>query len=116
MSHTGIEDTAVWPTTQFGEPAPDPAQRPDATPWQDTIAAADHALEEATRIQRGVQHNLKLMQEVRSLREELRNAVAHGSGAQDRDLHASSTARATPLPPPRHRVATPRFSWRWRRA
>ncbi|MBP0632527.1 MULTISPECIES: hypothetical protein [unclassified Cupriavidus] len=82
MNHTGIEDTAVWPTTQFGDPAPEP----DATPWQDTIAAADHALEEATRIHRGVQHNLKLIQEVRSLREELRKA--HAEIDRYRGMHA----------------------------
>ena len=31
MNHTGIDATTVWPTTQFGEPAP----AVDATPWQD---------------------------------------------------------------------------------
>ncbi|MBF6986888.1 MULTISPECIES: hypothetical protein [Cupriavidus] len=82
MNHTGIEDAAVWPTTQSGEKA----LEADTTPWQDTIAAADHALEEATRIQRGVQHNLKLMQEVRSLREELRKA--HAEIDRYRGMHA----------------------------
>lgn len=46
------------------------------TGWQDTIAAADLAIGEATRIQRGVQDNLKLHQQVRQLREELEKAYA----------------------------------------
>ncbi|MBB1635426.1 MULTISPECIES: hypothetical protein [Cupriavidus] len=54
--------------------------------WQNTIAAADVALEEASRIQRGVQHNLKLQQEVRALREELRKA--HGELDRYRGMHA----------------------------
>ncbi|RZT41548.1 hypothetical protein [Cupriavidus agavae] len=54
--------------------------------WQDTIAAADYALEEASRIQRGVQQNLKLMQEVRALREELRRA--HAEIDRFRGMHA----------------------------
>lgn len=54
--------------------------------WQNTIAAADHALEEASRIQRGVQQNLKLMQEVRALREELRRA--HTEVDRYRGMHA----------------------------
>ena len=54
--------------------------------WQNTIAAADHALEEASRIQRGVQQNLKLMQEVRALRDELRRA--HTEIERYRGMHA----------------------------
>ncbi|KDP85342.1 hypothetical protein ACU4GI_38630 [Cupriavidus basilensis] len=54
--------------------------------WRNTIAAADVALEEASRIQRGVQHNLKLQQEVRALREELRKA--HGELDRYRGMHA----------------------------
>jgi len=54
--------------------------------WQNTIAAADHALEEASRIQRGVQQNLKLMQEVRVLREDLRRA--HSEIDRYRGMHA----------------------------
>lgn len=54
--------------------------------WQNTIAAADHALEEAHRIQRGVQQNLKLMQEMRNLREELRKA--HAEIDRYRGMHA----------------------------
>ncbi|MGO4325470.1 hypothetical protein AB4Z48_06570 [Cupriavidus sp. 2TAF22] len=54
--------------------------------WQNTIAAADVALEEASRIQRGVQHNLRLQQEVRALREELRKA--HGELDRYRGMHA----------------------------
>ncbi|WP_354684194.1 hypothetical protein [Cupriavidus necator] len=50
------------------------------------MAAADHALEEAARIQRGVQHNLKLMQEVRALREDLRKA--HAEIDRYRGMHA----------------------------
>lgn len=54
--------------------------------WQNTIAAADHALEEASRIQRGVQQNLKLQNEVRALREELRRA--HTELDRYRGMHA----------------------------
>ncbi|KJK22153.1 hypothetical protein UB46_23920 [Burkholderiaceae bacterium 16] len=54
--------------------------------WRNTIAAADVALEEASRIQRGVQHNLKLQQEVRALREEL--CKAHGELDRYRGMHA----------------------------
>ncbi|WP_423197837.1 MULTISPECIES: hypothetical protein [unclassified Cupriavidus] len=54
--------------------------------WQNTIAAADHALEEANRIQRGVQQNLKQMQEMRNLREELRKA--HAEVDRYRGMHA----------------------------
>lgn len=54
--------------------------------WQNTIAAADVALEEASRIQRGVQHNMRLQQEVRALREELRKA--HGELDRYRGMHA----------------------------
>jgi len=65
-------------------------EAPVARVWQDTIAAADQALEEATRIQRGVQHNLKLMQEVRNLREELRQAQAELD--RYRGMHARAVA------------------------
>ncbi|RDK07309.1 hypothetical protein [Cupriavidus lacunae] len=82
MHHTGIDDTVVSTSSVSG----DADFAPDANPWQDTIAAADQALEEATRIQRGVQHNLKLMQEVRSLREELRKA--HAETDRYRGMHA----------------------------
>jgi uncharacterized protein YPO0396 len=82
MEHQGIDGTSVWPSLQ-----PDGMESaPDGNPWQDTIAAADQALEEAARIQRGVQHNLKLMQEVRSLREELRKA--HAENDRYRGMHA----------------------------
>lgn len=82
MHHIGIDGTTVWPSSQSG----DAEFAPDTNPWQDTIAAADQALEEATRIQRGVQHNLKLLQEVRSLREELRKA--HAEIDRYRGMHA----------------------------
>lgn len=82
MHHNGIDGTAAGTSSQPGDGAP----APDANPWQDTIAAADQALEEASRIQRGVQHNLKLLQEVRSLREELRKA--HAEVDRYRGMHA----------------------------
>lgn len=82
MHHTGIDSTTAWPSTRSGETEP----ASDSSPWQDTIAAADHALEEATRIHRGVQHNLKLLQEVRALREELRKA--HAEIDRYRGMHA----------------------------
>ena len=82
MQHIGIDGTTVWPSSQSG----DAEFAPDTNPWQDTIAAADQALEEASRIQRGVQHNLKLLQEVRSLREELRKA--HAEIDRYRGMHA----------------------------
>ena len=85
MQHTGIDGAAV-PATAGTSGTGDTAIAPDANPWQDTIAAADHALEEATRIQRGVQHNLKLMQDVRALREELRKA--HAEIDRYRGMHA----------------------------
>ncbi|SOY82101.1 conserved hypothetical protein [Cupriavidus taiwanensis] len=59
---------------------------PDGNPWQDTIAAADQALEEAARIQRGVQQNLKQLQDLRALREELRKA--HAETDRYRGMHA----------------------------
>jgi uncharacterized membrane protein YccC len=82
MQHTGIDGTAVAASSASGHAA----IAPDANPWQDTIAAADQALEEAARLQRGVQHNLKLMQEVRTLREALRNA--HAETDRYRGMHA----------------------------
>ncbi|SPA25695.1 conserved hypothetical protein [Cupriavidus taiwanensis] len=59
---------------------------PDGNPWHDTIAAADQALEEAARIQRGVQQNLKQLQDLRALREELRKA--HAETDRYRGMHA----------------------------
>lgn len=56
--------------------------------WKDTIAAADLALGEATRIQHGVRANLKLHQQVRELKEELRKAYA------DLDRYRHTHARA----------------------
>ena len=85
MQHTGIDGAAVPPSSATSWSA-DPAIAPDANPWQDTIALADQALEEAARIQRGVQHNLKLMQDVRALREELRKA--HAEIDRYRGMHA----------------------------
>ncbi|RAS10409.1 hypothetical protein [Cupriavidus alkaliphilus] len=85
MQHTGI-DGAAMPASSATSGAGDTAIAPDANPWQDTIAAADHALEEAARIQRGVQHNLKLMHDVRALREELRKA--HAEIDRYRGMHA----------------------------
>ncbi|WP_432257719.1 hypothetical protein [Cupriavidus sp. TMH.W2] len=82
MHHTGTDDTVVSTSSASG----DADFAPDTNPWQDTIAAADTALEEAARIQRGVQHNLKLMHEVRSLREELRKA--HAETDRYRGMHA----------------------------
>ncbi|MDQ0143997.1 hypothetical protein [Cupriavidus necator] len=85
MQHTGIDGAAV-PASSASSASGDTAIAPDANPWQDTIAAADQALEEAARIQRGVQHNLKLMQEVRALREALR--TAHAETDRYRGMHA----------------------------
>jgi len=79
--HTG----ATWLGSQAGL-----AEAPVTGVWQDTIAVADQALEEATRIQRGVQHNLKLMQEVRNLRDELRRVQAELD--RYRGMHARAVA------------------------
>jgi len=87
MKH--VPDAAtVWPTTGLGgsQGEADSGREPGEGVWQNTIAAADHALEEASRIQRGVQQNLKLMQEVRTLREELRRA--HAEIDRFRGMHA----------------------------
>jgi small-conductance mechanosensitive channel len=54
--------------------------------WQNTIAAADQALEEAARIQRGVQQSLKWQQEARDLREALRKA--HDELDRYRGMHS----------------------------
>ncbi|SDC15608.1 hypothetical protein SAMN05216345_101734 [Cupriavidus sp. YR651] len=85
-----LETATAWPKPRFAEieGASDPAHHEDTGEgvWQNTIAAADHALEEASRIQRGVQQNLKLMQEVRALREELRKA--HAEIDRYRGMHA----------------------------
>ncbi len=64
-----VDAPTAWPLSgpAGGEPVGDGT-------LEHTIAAADYALEEASRIQRGVQQNLKLMQEVRTLREQLRRA------------------------------------------
>ncbi|MEM5278795.1 hypothetical protein VSR17_27615 [Cupriavidus taiwanensis] len=88
MQHTGIGGVAVPPSSASSSTSGsgDPSSAPDANPWHDTIAAADQALEEAARIQRGVQHNLKLLQEVRALREELRKA--HAEIDRYRGMHA----------------------------
>lgn len=53
---------------------------------QDTIAAADLALQKATRIQGGVQDNLALHQQVSSLQEELRHT--RDEAERYRDMHA----------------------------
>ena len=85
----------VWPASravgvenQIGHEAVDESTDEDRGEgiWQNTIAAADHALEEANRIQRGVQQNLKTMQEMRNLREELRKA--HAEIDRYRGMHA----------------------------
>ena len=78
----------VWPVVRMPD-VDEPLEHRDESGegvWQNTIAAADHALEEASRIQRGVQQNLKLMQEVRALREELRRA--HTEIDRYRGMHA----------------------------
>jgi len=87
MKHEPDAGTA-WPTTRLGDlqGESESGREPGEGVWQNTIAAADHALEEASRIQRGVQHNLKLMQEVRSLRDELRRA--HAEIDRFRGMHA----------------------------
>jgi hypothetical protein len=81
MSNQGIGGETVWPGTHTAV-----AEAEDSGVWQNTIAAADFALEEANRIHRGVQSNLKLMQEVRALREELRKA--HAEADRYRGMHA----------------------------
>jgi hypothetical protein len=83
-----LDGVTAWPTTRLGisQGESDPGREPGEGVWQNTIAAADHALEEASRIQRGVQHNLKLMQEVRTLRDELRRA--HAEIDRYRGMHA----------------------------
>ncbi|ODV41077.1 hypothetical protein AWV79_01570 [Cupriavidus sp. UYMMa02A] len=81
MNNQGIDGTTVWPAT-----CPSAVEADESSVWQNTIAAADYALEEATRIHRGVQSNLKLMQEVRALREELRKA--HAEADRYRGMHA----------------------------
>lgn len=87
---TDPDAAAAWPAEQFADVvgASDsvPRDAADEGVWQNTIAAADHALEEASRIQRGVQQNLKLMQEVRALRDELRRA--HTEIDRYRGMHA----------------------------
>src|SRR5262245_42401680 len=80
MSNQGIDGATVWPATRMA------AAEDESGVWQNTIAAADYALEEANRIHRGVQSNLKLMQEVRALREELRKA--HAEADRYRGMHA----------------------------
>ena len=83
-----LDSATVRPVTRGAgvEGTPDQSEESGGGVWQNTIAAADHALEEASRIQRGVQHNLKLMQEVRALREELRRA--HTEIDRYRGMHA----------------------------
>jgi len=81
-SNNGSDGATAWPTLPLVV-----GEEPDESGiWQNTIAAADYALEEASRIQRGVQSNLKLMQEVRALREELRKA--HAEIDRYRGMHA----------------------------
>ncbi|TPQ31826.1 MULTISPECIES: hypothetical protein [Cupriavidus] len=81
MSNQGIDGATVWPATRMAA-----AEADESGVWQNTIAVADYALEEASRIHRGVQSNLKLMQEVRALREELRKA--HAEVDRYRGMHA----------------------------
>ncbi|SDO66396.1 hypothetical protein SAMN04488595_101443 [Ralstonia sp. 25mfcol4.1] len=86
---TDLDAATVWPViTRLAdvEGASDHRTEPAEGVWQNTIAAADQALEEATRIQRGVQHNLKVQQELRALREELRRA--HAEIDRYRGMHA----------------------------
>jgi hypothetical protein len=78
-TETNGRDT-LWPSEraagdEWADTAGDPGGETEGV-WQTTIAVADQALEEANRIHRGVQQNLKLMQEVRGLRDELRRAQA----------------------------------------
>lgn len=91
---TDVDSATAWPVIARSADL-DGASSQHAAPaaaecgegvWQNTIAAADHALEEASRIQRGVQQNLKLMQEVRALREDLRRA--HTEIDRYRGMHA----------------------------
>jgi len=70
----GLDRTTVWPDANAHGA------------WENTIAAADQALEEAARIQRNVQQTLKLQAELRSLREEL--AKAHAELDRYRGMHA----------------------------
>ncbi|WP_454763368.1 hypothetical protein [Cupriavidus campinensis] len=85
-----LDAEAAWPKPRLAdvEGAADTLPPDDTAEgvWQNTIAAADHALEEASRIQRGVQQHLKLMQEVRALREELHKA--HAEIDRFRGMHA----------------------------
>ena len=83
-----LDAVTAWPTTRLGssQGESDPGRELGDGVWKNTIAAADHALEEASRIQRGVQQNLKLMQEMRSLRDELRRA--HAEIDRYRGMHA----------------------------
>ncbi|WP_115680709.1 hypothetical protein [Cupriavidus taiwanensis] len=85
MQHTGIDGAPV-PASLASSASGDTAMAPDGNPWHDTIAAADQALEEAARIQRGVQQNLKQLQDLRALREELRKA--HAETDRYRGMHA----------------------------
>lgn len=82
------DPAAAWPVTQMAEGAvaTEAAAEFGEGVWQNTIASADHALEEASRIQRGVQQHFKLMQEARALREELRRA--HTEIDRYRGMHA----------------------------
>lgn len=87
-----IDAATIWPASPLADASGTSADLSNADAnggegvWQNTIAAADHALEEANRIQRGVQQNLKLMQEMRNLREELRKA--HAELDRYRGMHA----------------------------
>ncbi|MGX6568978.1 hypothetical protein [Cupriavidus necator] len=75
-------------TTSYGQAGRWGQITPNGRGWQDTIAAADIALGEATRIQRGVRDNLKLHQQLRELKTELRKAHA------ELDRYRQSHARA----------------------
>lgn len=68
--NSDIDAQTVWPSSMRAGGGGAAGQGGLENP----IAAADHALEEASRIQRSVRHNLKLMEEVRTLREQLRRA------------------------------------------
>jgi len=74
MSNCGIDGATVWPASGLAAEGSAEGAAGESGVWRNTIAAADQALEEASRIQRGVQSNLKMIQEVRALREELRKA------------------------------------------
>ncbi|KWR81113.1 hypothetical protein [Cupriavidus sp. IDO] len=61
--------------------------------WTNSIVAADQALEEAVTIQRRVQRNLKLQQEVDALCEELRQVQAELHSQRGMHVSAVSSLR-----------------------